>query len=300
MNAEEIIAAVRITAFLPSTDPVFTAAQIRREATDVLHTVCQRAVVIARTAGAGYWLKRHTVTTASSATRYRIPHRAIGGTLEAISIGTHPNEGTAPAHRIFGDVIVFERAPTDGQSLHFDYYVRPSLLCESQTAGRITDKDVNARTVTVNSLPTDRVLAATVLTGATFDIVKPNGWHEIAVVNRTATIASTTFTFEAGTDLTDVEVGDYVRAADQTDWPCLPDDFHRTLADATAESILISKNATDKAGVVAQKAGAAWARFQDIILPRIKNAPPRIVPTVGILRGRSRRFSRLRAFGGSP
>lgn len=298
MNAEELIAAVRITAFLPTADPVFTAAQIRREATDVLHTVVQRAVVSARTTGAGYWLKRKTVTTASSATRYRIPYRAVGGTLEGVSLGASPNEEKAPQYRLFGDVIVFDAAPSNGQSLHFDYHLRPSLICESQTAGRITDIDVDALTVTVNSVPVNRVTAATVASGDTLDIVKPNGWHEVCVVNRTATLAGSVFTFESGTDLTDVEVGDYVRAADQTDWPCLPDDFHRTLADSTADSILISKNATDKAASVQQKADAAWARFRDIILPRVKNDPPAVVPTVGILRGRSRRFPR--AFGGFP
>lgn len=301
MIAEDLVTAVRTTAFLPTTDPLFTSAKILLEATDVLHTVCQRTVVAARSVGAGYWLKRKTFTTDGATKRYRIPYRAVGGTLASVSIGTTPNEARAPAYTIVGDVVVFDVAPSSGQSLHFDYHLRPSTLYASQTAGRVTAVNTTARTVTVNSVPNDQTGTPAAVTSSTLiDIVKPNGWHEVVVVGATQTLASTTFTFAAGTDLSDVEVGDYVRAAEQTDWPCLPDDFHRTLADATAQSILISKNATDKALVVEKKAAAAWERFRDIISPRVKNDSPVIKPTVGILRGRSRSRRYPRASGGFP
>lgn len=293
MDASELVTAIRTSAFLPTTDPVFTDARLRIEATDALHTIVERAVVNARS---GYWLKKHTVTTEAGKTRYRVPHRSIAGTAEAIRLGDGTFEGDhkPPTYRWLGDYIEFAVAPDAGQTLTFEYYLRPSRIVATQAAGRIGS--VSASGVVVNILPNQQLAsggATPLVVGDRVDIVKPNGWHEVVVAN--AEISSVFFTAIglAGVDLSDVEEGDYIRFADETDWPCLPTDFHRTLADITAAQVLTSKGLNEKADSLRKQAGPALERLQDLLTPRVKNDPPAIVPSVGVLRSRGARYRSL-------
>jgi hypothetical protein len=105
-------------------------------------------------------------------------------------------------------------------------------------------------------------------------------------VNTQATLAGLTFTFATGADLSDVEVGDYVREADQTDWAALPDEFHSTLCALAASNIWLSKGYRSKAADLRAKAQADLDRFSDLLEPRIKDGRQVFVPTVGVLRGR--------------
>jgi hypothetical protein len=212
-----------------------------------------------------------------------VPYRSVAGVVEAITFGE--NEGRPPRYTWRGDHIEFAEEPSAGETLTFHYYLRPSKLVEAQTAGLITAVDTTTRTVTVASMPVVRATGATLASGARMDVVKPNGWHELPVVNAVGTLTFGFFvSFPAGTDLSDVEVGDYLRTADETDWPCLPDDHHRTLADLAAISVLTSKNLEQKANALMKKCGPALERLQDLLNPRVKNDPPAIVPTVGLRR----------------
>jgi hypothetical protein len=297
LDAAELVTAIRTSAFLPTTDPVFTDARLRLEATEALHTIVERAVVNARS---GYWLKKYTVTTVAGKTRYRVPHRSIAGTAEAIRLGDGTFEGDhkPPTYRWLGDHIEFAVAPDAGQTLTIEYYLRPSRLVETQTAGRITAIDAEATEpfVTVDSIPSRRLGASpgAITASDLGDIAKPNGWHELCVVGADIKdVSGNDITFVAGTDLSDVEIGDYVRAADETDWPCLPVDFHRTLADITAAQVLTSKGLNEKADSLRKQAGPALERLQDLLTPRVKNDPPAIVPSVGVLRSRGARYRSL-------
>lgn len=283
MRVDELITAVRLAGRISDGDADYTAARIRQELTDAQHAVHGHAIVQAR---AGAWLKTETVTTTAGRTRYRLPYRACSG--ESIEI----DDTTGRAYEVHGDQIVFETAPTAGSTLACIYYLRPSLLVEEQaSAGRITAKDADAYTVTIASTPVNRVTTASVATGDLVDIVHSNGWHELSLVNTTCTISGTTVTLPTGTDLTDVEVGDFLRAADQSDWPCLPDDFHRPLANITAARIARAKGNFSRAKELELEfygpdgEGGDYGRFKDILVPRIKDARDICVPRYGRFRG---------------
>lgn len=297
MDSGELLTALRTTAFLPTADPVFDDARLRVELTDAQHTVVERAVLNSR---GGYWLKRDVRTTDGTTTRYRIPYRALGGVLRDVKLGTSvaAAKSTTKRYQMFGDVLEFEQAPDANLTLVFEYYLRPSRFVEPQTDGRVTAIDNTSAdpNVTLNAIP-DRMLGsgapAVISSLSRADIVKPNGWHEVCLVNEIIIIIGSTIHFTPGTDLSDVEVGDFVRAADESEWPALPDDFHRMLADIAASNVLLSKKNTEGAGAIMQKVGPVAERFLDIITPRVKAQPPAVIPTVGILRRRSRNYGDL-------
>lgn len=290
MRIDAMITAVRTGARLSDNDADYTAARLRQELTNTQHLVFGHPIVQAKS---GAWLKQQSVTTESGRKRYRLPYRACTGVGESVTLG-----GAVAGYQIIGDQLVFDAAPAAGSTLEWTYYLRPSLLVEEQSAGRVTGKDQSALTVTVASGPVvDRVTSASVTTGDKVDIVHANGWHELSLVGVEATVSGTTFTFPAGTDLTDVEVGDYVRAADQTDWPCIPDDFCECLCHMTGARILRSKGYETKAKALEAQAAADIARFADILQPRIKDTLLTIVPSVGIFGRRRGRFAGNDVFG---
>lgn len=286
MRVDELITAVRLAGRLNSGDADFTDARIRQELTDAQHAVFGHAIVQAR---AGAWLKVQETTTTAGRVRYRLPYRACAGIGESIEI----DDASGRAYEIHGDQLVFESAPTAGSTLSFLYYLRPSLLVQEQTAaGQVASIDTDAPSVTVTTaLPVNRVTAATIASGDRVDIMHENGWHELSLVNATCTISSLTLTFPTGTDLTDVEEGDWVRAAGQTDWPCLPDDFHDPLATVTAARISRAKGNFARAKELelefygADGEGGDLGRFRDILVPRIKDSRDICVPRLGIFRG---------------
>ena len=283
MRIDALITATRLSAQLSTSDDDYTDARLRQELTDTMQSVFGHAVIKAK---AGAWLKKLSVTTAAGQTRYRIPHRAAVGLGDSCTLN---DSRPLPAYQIIGDEVVFDAAPSTGTTLEWVYYLRPSLLVEEQaSAGRVTAVSTSALTVTVASVPTNRVTASAVVTGDTVDIVHANGWHELSVVNVAATLSGSVFTFPAGTDLAAVEVGDFLRAADQTDWPCIPDDYHRALCDLAGARVLRSKGYEGKASALERQALLDVQRLADALQPRIKKEIEVIRPRFGVF-GRSRR-----------
>lgn len=280
MNATEMVAAVRLSGRFSDSDEDYAASVVRQQITATLQQVFGDKVVGAR---AGAWTRKKSTTVTASRTRYRVPHRAQALKLLRIS-----SDARIP-YTIFGDVVEYDSAPNTSDTVDFTYYLRPSLLCELQAGGLITAVDTSARTVNFASLPTNKVTTAALANGDTVDIVHPNGWHELSLVGAVATLTGAgpyTITFPAGTDLTDVEVGDYVRSAEQTDWPCLPDEYHQCLADMTAARMHRSKGNESKAKALEAQAGGDLERFASMIEPRFQDEQEVCVPDFGPIRGR--------------
>lgn len=284
MRSDEILTAVREEGRLQSADADWTDARVWLKVTDTLLSCFGHPIIQGKS---GAWLKQSTTTTTTGRSRYRMPVRSASGVSEWLSW----NDGTPlPSYAIIGDQIVFSTAPSAGQELQFTYYLRPSTLVEHQvTAGRVTAVDTSARTVTVSSVPTDRGANTAVVTGDVVDVVHSTGWHELAIVGVAATLSGSVFTFPAGTDMTDVEVGDFVRADGETDWPCIPVDYHRALCLMTAARIHRTRAYFEKAAELEAEAEKDMARFSDVLAPRIKQERRTIVPRFGIFRGGARR-----------
>jgi hypothetical protein len=213
------------------------------------------------------------------------------------------------AYVVRGDQLVLLPTPDNtSYTIRIYYYLRPSRLVLPQSVGvagvggtvrgqitAVTLSDgVSADSVTVNTVPFNQELASPIAITfpVTLDIVHPDGWHELALVGQAITGITGNILFAGGTLApigtgdTEVRVGDFVRVAEQTDWPALPDDFHVCLADATAVRIMTSLNMVQKASVVASSVSADLTRFQSLIAARVKNEPKTIRAPLPALRGR--------------
>lgn len=320
MRSDELLTATRLSAFIgpASAFTEYTDAVLLRELNDKLHAVFEDIVVKAR---AGYWLHETVQTTITNDSRYRIPPRSVVGGLEKVEVAQTSTPGSVysklpeiPASMaqdyrstissypyvftVQGDIVDLIPTPSAPLALKLTYYIRPNRLAVSQSStqggdgvdrGRITAINTVARTVTVNVLPFDQSLTVpAAITSAlqSVDIVHPDGWHELSLVGATQTLSGLVITLGGTDDMTDIQVGDYVRVADQTDWPCLPDDFHRCLADAAAVKVLLEMNHAEKAALLAANTGNDLQRFKSLLQPRVKAEPKQI----GIMR-RSRGYA---------
>lgn len=308
MNSDELIAAVRTSGQIPSADATYTSAQIRTELYNALTTFFEAPIVNSRE---GYWLKQYVVTCTPGLAVYRLPHRSITNSAERVEISTdgvryhqlnklgvrdasqyEGATGNPCAYTMRGDSVQLFPTPSAGCRLRVHYYLRPSVLVAPQSAankGLIATVGTNS--LVLGALPDDMVVTPNVAiaSGSRVDVVRPNGSHEVIVVSAVATISTLTLTFDSTVDLSMVAVGDYVRAEDQSEWPALPKDFHRTLADCTAMLILVSKGYQAKAQVLSAKVKADLDRFTDLIQPRVMDSPRVVKPRFGILRSRGRR-----------
>lgn len=303
MDTTQLILAVRESATLgdASAFPEYTDARILRELNDKLRTVFEDLVTKSRS---GYWVHRYTFTTTPNLSRYRIPPRAvvqgledvqlspIGSTTNYVSLDQVPvsdfarweaQVGTQPVvYCCSGDQVEFAPPVTAALPVKFLYYIRPSQMYTAQNSvsgtdrGRITAFNAVARTVTVNAIPFDmsQFIPAAVTSGQQLiDIVHADGWHELAMVDITQTFTGLVFTLAGTANMDRVQVGDYVRVRDQTDWPCLPDDFNRCLADAAAVKILIELHLSEKSELLGANNSNDIARFRSLLYPRVKAAP---------------------------
>lgn len=288
-----------------TTFPDYTDARLLIELSDELRTTFSRAVTQARS---GYWLKQQFTTVVAGTAKYPIPRRAVIGGLENLSIAdssgkyykldevseTHSQNyelasgqiGEVKKYVVRADQVVLLPTPSQAYTLRMSYYVRPSRLVTAQTAGLVTAVNATARTITVNSVPADKDTGLTIVTGATLDVVHPSGWCELPLVGMASTLAASTFTIAGTAPMDEVLVGDYVRAADQTDWPCLPEDFHRTLAKSAAVKVMSELHMLQKADATAGQVNADLQRFSDLLVSRVKSEAkvlkaPRSVLQVG-------------------
>lgn len=314
MRSEELEAAVRQSSFIGDANayPSYTQAVVLNELNDKLQSAFEDIVVKARN---GYWLHEFVYTTVVNVARYRIPPRSVVGGLEKVEIAAAASgqpfnkleqipqsviqnyEGQSPGfpyvYTVQGDMVEVVPTPTAGMALRLTYYARPSRLVPSQSdpngtvRGKVTGVNTGTRVVTVNALPLDQSLTAPVaITSAnqTVDIVHPDGWHELSLVGATQTLSGLNITIGGTDSLGDVQVGDFVRVADQTDWPCLPDDFHRALADCAAIKILYELHMLEKAQALELNNGFDLQRFKSLLQPRVK-ADPKVIPVLRRSRG---------------
>jgi hypothetical protein len=313
-------------AFIPDAHPDYTTARIILEMNSIMSTLFPQMIVDAR-AGYWLDNALSTTTAGTRSYRIpgravnggleKVEIADTSGNMwpltevSAYDAGmlegpyTAPSRGFPSRYVVEGDQVHLLPCPDAAYALRLRYYRRPSRLVSQQSStlnsgvvrGLVSAVNTTARTVQVNVVPQDMeavaagVITPTAITSANqrIDIIHPDGWHELALTGATQTLSSTTFTITNSLlDMSKIEVGDYVRAAEQTDWPQLSDDFHATLVDATAVEILTSMGLPDKAASLSQRMGADLQRFKDLLLPRVKDSARIIKPTFGYLHRRRR------------
>jgi hypothetical protein len=277
----------------------YTDSVLLRELNHSLTTKFERVVTDAR---CGYWLQSRVTTATVGNPIIRMPPRACG--LSKVELGdpvTDPayqplpqlREGhvalynaplasvSRPHHWVArGDRISLVPAPDQAYKIRVWYYLRPSRLIQPQTStalGRITAVSTTARTIACSGgMPlaySETGSSSALVSGGNIDVVSPNGWHELQLASEPATFSGTTFTCTSNGDMSSIQVGDYVRAEEQTEWPPLPDDFHRCLADITTIKVLIQRDFQNKASGYSQDVNSDLQRFTGIINDRVQEEP---------------------------
>lgn len=306
MNITDLIARVRRSAFLPTVSTDFTDAWICREINDQMTQLYERSVVKAQQ---GYWQQIAYFTLSPGKRQFRLPARACVGGVERIQIienGTASgNEWFDLPVLEEADAIRYEnssqerpmRAVVRGEFIRVlppvvsgTYYmrvfyaIRPSRITLPQTnpttVGVVTSVDTTLRQVITTAAPDsideDGVKTALGTTNILIDIIRPSGWYSV-MSTWTANRGANAFTLNAGNanlpetgDMSDIAVGDIVRASDQTDWPAIPQDFHRTIADAAAGKILTQRSMHGKATeLMASHVVPDLTRFAEMLSPRV-------------------------------
>lgn len=316
MNSTQLIAAVRQISTTDN-DPDYDDAAILALLNSSLLDRFKAPMVTCRQ---GYWRQKKLITITAGQANYRVPRRTVDGVIEMVEIqdtsgGTfrplvpqtqgqvyrYQRDGTPRAYAIDGDSINIRPTPTATATLRVTYPLMPSTLVAPQavTAGYIfsapSPGDLTlamSATITVQVDPgPPRVDApGNLASSVAIDIVRADGTFELSLVGVTQTLSTLTMTFPAGTDLSRVQVGDRVRQAGYSEWPCLPLGLHQALADYTAAVVLLNKGDLEKAKVFAGKASDAIERTVDVVTPRAKAQPPSLTPRYSYLRrGRGRR-----------
>jgi hypothetical protein len=212
------------------------------------------------------------------------------GTETVVWAGAPTSIGYPQRFELRGSQLTLLPAPdSSSYVLRFWFYVRPSKLAPPQSptftgvssvdsavvgGGRNTAINLGARPGTVKAIPqrSRQTAPASIVTNVDrIDIVHPAGWHELALVDAAQTFTGTVITIGGTDDLGDIQVGDYVRAADETDWPCLPADFHRLHVDLASMPVLTQLHLLEKAAAYGEKAAGDMDRFRDLLQPRVKN-----------------------------
>jgi len=303
----ELTAAVRLAARISDTHPDYPALRIRQELTDALRTVFQEPI---KRAGNGYGQQMLSTPIVAGVDVYRIPPRALVAglvTVEALlpdgvtvrqmvelsqrdlseMLGTPGDPGGFVDN---ADFLRLGPSPSaSGWTLRQWYKLRASKIVAKQTAGQITSINAASWFFVVNSQPLDAA-GAPIGNGSAIDVVAPNGSHELHLVSVTTVgFAGNTYNLPVGTDMSMMQVGDFVRAEDESEWPTmLPQEFHRTLADAAAVVILSDIGTPDKAAAIAQKVVNDVARMREMLEPRVRDLAKPFVPRYGPLRANRR------------
>lgn len=318
MTLDELIEEVRQQVFIGDETVYedFDDARLRLELTNELRTTFGRAVCQVRQ---GFWLKQAYYEVVPGVAKYRIPPRAMVGGLENVAIAvdggkyvklqevteTHAlfyevapgGVGSVQKYVIRSDQVVLLPTPAQSYLLRMSYYLRPSRLVAPQALGRITNVDVDTRVLALTAaVPTNFDTAAPITIGDLIDVVHTTGWAEVALVGAPVINIVDPGTGEmevtvGGTDaLDEIVVGDYLRAAEQTDWPCLPEEVHSTLAKAAAVKVMNQLHMMQKKAETGQLVAGEISNWVDQLKSRVKAEAPVLKAPRSILQlGRSTR-----------
>jgi hypothetical protein len=301
-DTTELLALLRLQCLIEPTNVDYTDSVLLRELYNSLTTKFERMVLDAH---ANYWIQNVDVATTAGLQEHRLPPRAIGvskvelGYSSAASTGfvrlpqtsedhidifqsAANSRGTPQRFVMRGDRVFLDPPPdSSGYILRIWYYVRPNRLTPVQSVanvpvGTITTITASTRTINMNQIPVSYSTAgAQTSFGSpqTIDIIGQGGWRELQVVNEPAIVTGVGNNMQftnTSIDLSSVQLGDVVRAADQSEWPQIPEDYHRCLADISSIKILVQRDYQQKASGYGQDVSADMQRFQLMIAARVQ------------------------------
>lgn len=321
MREDALIAEVRRAAQLPDDFGDYTDAIIRTELNTQLQRRFARVMVKARV---GMLLKRFSQTLTSGTATYPLPSRAMHAGAEClhVSLGTsswpleqieasqvwqYENMATDRPrfYAMLGSSYRLYPTPNDAYTVLLQYYLRPSRIVEKQSTpliGQVLAFDQATRVATITTMASviDRDTGLAVTTTRRVDIVRgaasnlllsTEGYDaSYEVVAADLPWANTTpgFAITVGSatrDVSEIQPGDYVRAADQSEWPSIPHEYHPALCWAVAAKICRDRGMANTAQALEADVSAALSDLADDIQPRVKSSAQSLVPRAHMLRG---------------
>lgn len=286
MNTSELIAYARPTATIEDGSAEFTDTVITQLLNTAMGSYFEPIIESARS---GFWMHSLTRTLAASNPYVRLHPRhcaleqidirqgsgkwyPLDQSIESEAQDWDPNAAYPQAYTVRGSTVMLLPAPTTSDlSLRAKITVRPSTLVADQTGGRVLSVDVAARTISIDSLPIDRTTSGPLSGTTIIDVIEPRGYFELSLFDAPASVLdANTILVGSGPNLSRVEVGDYVRAAGQTDWPQLPESYHAVLAAAAAIPICTRRDMYDRANEIAASTSAAAQRLASTLTPRVR------------------------------
>lgn len=310
MITTEMLAQLRLNTLLEDGAADYTDTVLLREMSDSLATKFQDMIIGFRN---GTWQQSYLQPVTTGVPIYRLPAQVTvlgkieigygsGAAVDAINFvrlekvdeghadlfqRSYNGLGQPQAYVLRGNAITLLPTPDNSAYvLRVTYYRRVPRLTPDQNVesvndrGRITAVNTATRVITVNSYPIDYgqpVPANIHPSGTNIDIVKPDGWYDHGLSNAAwSNTSATTITVFGVDPMYDVKVGDYVRAYGQSDWPMLPEDFHRCVVDIASVKILIQRGYQQKAANFAADVTADLQRFETLYSNRTREEPRKI------------------------
>ena len=250
---DNLLAKIKLKAFIPTSQNTFTDEELLQIATDELYGVIVPSILDTREE---YFVYKDSSSVLSGQNpTYNIPHRAIGMQLREISVTTGNTERNVPrldiedrynqdvGGYVYGFDITNNQINVRGSSsgtLNMYYYLRPGALVPTSNARAISAVDVANKQVTVSSFP------ATWTTSTRFDIIKHKPGYdaktiELTVANLDPVLNVVTFNEDLPAEAwRAIEVNDWLVEAEKSPVPQIPLEWEEYLAEAVACYIMES------------------------------------------------------------
>lgn len=306
LTSDTLVARVRRTAALPSADD-YTDAEILAVADEHIKTlfvpVIQRQVE-------EYYLTSETISFVADQQDYRIPERAIGGSIRQVFLqynggqanstigelakyslelfyeeGTNSIGGDPWYYTLIGDRIRVRPTPTAtnaSTSLLVFYNRRPSNLVAVSSAMSVS---------ATGSAPAYSVTSAFSNGSYTVDVVQANPNFDSLGDDLSVTVSGgTTATFSES--ITDLAVGDYICLAGETVIPQIPAELHPALVYSVASHLLMERGDLQGGMVWKQQAELLVTNTETLLTPRVRGATDKLQPRHGLFRQRGNRRGR--------
>jgi len=149
--------------------------------------------------------------------------------------------------------------------------IRPSELVTPQAAGIITNINTTTRVLTVTSLPQDKKTNVVISGNVTLDAIEPANCYELSLFDAPCTVQDDTHVLVLpGPTLMRMQQGDYLRVANQSDWPQIMHSYHHLLGSAAAVPICRQRDLNERADILTDQVRNALMRYQDFLKPRVR------------------------------
>jgi len=267
----QLLESIEKRAAIPISQSTFTNPQILGLASEAIETELLPKIIKAKQ---DFYITYEDISlskgTGDNHSWIRIPFRAVGQSIVSISNPINDCEIDASSFWVEGSKIYFENPSLS--SYRIRYYLRPSKLVETSSVGTITAIDTATGIVTVSSAPSDYT------TSITYDFVRANPGYDTLAINKTCSlVSSNNLTFTASDLPSELAVGDYLCASDESPVPQIPVEWFAFLAQLVAVEILTDLGDHGSA----DKAASRLKRMEDNVLslisPRIENKPKAII-----------------------